>query len=543
VPRGGQARDQETSHVSFDVGPRAASSPLKDQSLGPVLRALGRHWLLVLVVVSVSTGIAVSTVMRKGSMYEATASVLVKPLPDDNAGFISIGVLVDSGDATRTIQTAAVLIRTPAAAASAAREMGAGWRQARVQNAVRVEPRGESYVVDIIATAPTAANAARLANAYVKAALDERARIVRRNLKANIKSLRARLIKLQRLQSDPSQLNILTARLEDLRALEALGTDPSLQLSERAQRPAGPTGISRPILLAFALIGGLILGTIAALSLEYFTRRIRDEAELTHLCPIPVLAGIPMIRGLRKGHGFDARALSPGVIEQVRLLRAQLPSGDPPVSLMITSANSGDGKTTTATALATVIALSDQDVVLLDLDPFKADPKSMFEIHRPHHTPESDVTPLDRMLHPVFGLPHLRVLPAPLGDGLNLGLFLRQLPELLAEAKGLAGCVIVDAPPVGEIGDALRIATACDHTVFVVRPRQTNRARFILTRDMLSRAGVTPIGIVIVGQRLAGVSSRYGYYEANTRFNPRQDPPLRADESTVRLFPGERLKR
>lgn len=529
--------------MSFDVGPRAASSPLKDQSLGPVLRALSRHWLLVLVVVCVSTGVAVSTVMRNGSTYEATASVLVKPLPDDNAGFISIGVLIDSGDPTRTIQTAAVLLRTPAAASAAAREMGPGWRRARVQNAVRVEPRGESYVVDIIAKAPTAASSARLANAYADAALKERARIVQRNLKTNIKTSRARLIKLQRAQSDPSQLNILAARIEDLRALEALGTDPSLQLSQRAQRPAGPTGISRPILLALALIGGLILGTIAALALEYFTRRIRDEDEIGHLYPIPVLAGIPMIRGLRKGHGVDARALPPGVIEQVRLLRAQLPSGDPPMSLMITSANSGDGKTTTATALAAVIALSDQDVILLDLDPFKADPRSMFELPRPHHTPQSDVMPLDLMLQPVPGLPHLRVLPAPLGDRLNLELFLRQLPALLAEAKNLAGCVIVDAPPVGEIGDALRIATACDHTVFVVRPRQTNRARFILTRDMLSRAGVTPIGIVIVGQRIAGVSSRYGYYEANTRFNPRQEPPARDDDSTVRPFPGERLTR
>jgi hypothetical protein len=53
---------------------------------------------------------------------------------------------------------------------------------------------------------------------------------------------------------------------------------------------------------------------------------------------------------------------------------------------------------------------------------------------------------------------------------------------------------------------------------------------------VLSRAGVTPI--VIVGQRLAGVSSRYGYYEANKRFNPRQDPPAEGRREHGPSVPG-----
>jgi Mrp family chromosome partitioning ATPase len=498
--------------MGVDLRSAAGSSSSKEQSVGPILQAVGRHWLVVLIVAGIATGIAVFTILGGGATYESSAVVLVNPLPETDASYIGTGVIVDSGDPTRTIQTAAVLVSTPSAAAAAAEAMGSGWTLTRVQDAVRVEPRGESSVLSITAKGSTSREAARLANTYATAAVAERGELVQRNLKASTSQLRDRLTKLRRSGADQGQLDVLNARFEDLRALQALGSDPSLQLSQRADIGGGPVGISSKVLLMLAVLSGLILGIIAALALEYFTRRIRDEDEITRLYPVPILAGIPKIPGARSGR-VNPQALPPPVFEQIRLLRAQLPLGRS-TSIMITSANSGDGKTTTATALATAIVLSDQDVILLDLDSLKPSPTSMFGIARPLYRPQStDPLQLEQMLEPVLGVPHLRVMPAPLGDHLLLEPFLRQVPGLLAEAKRLASCVIVDAPPVGEVGDALRIATACDHTVFVVRPRRTHRARLILTRDMLTRAGVIPIGIVVVGQRTSGSSHRYDNYE------------------------------
>jgi Mrp family chromosome partitioning ATPase len=377
---------------------------------------------------------------------------------------------------------------------------------------VHVTPRGESYVLAITAKAPTGPEAARLANAYATAALDERAKIVQGNVDANIRSLRSRLAELRRTGADHEQISDLAGRSEQLRALRALGTDPSLQLSQRAEVPAGPIGISRPILIALAVIGGLMLGSVAAVALEFFTRRIRDEDEIARLYPIPILAGIPKIRGRRRRR-IDPQALPAATFEQVRLLRVQLPIGEIPTSIMITSANSGDGKTTTASALATAVALGEEDVILIDLDVRKSGTTGMFGIARPLYAPPHNVSSLEQMLVPVPGLPRLRVMPAPLGDALSLELFVRQLPDLLSDAKRMANCVIVDAAPIGEVSDTLRVAAACDWAVFVVRPRHTHRARFILTRDVLARAGITPLGIVVIGQRISGASQRYDVYK------------------------------
>lgn len=497
--------------MGFDAGPGStASSSSQEQSLGPFLRAIGRHWLIVLIIVALSAGAAVFTVMRQQSTYEATTSVLVKPLPQGDVTFIGIGAVIESVDPTRTVQTAAALLDTPTAAQATATKLGPGWTRARVQSAVHVTPRGQSDVLAITAQGSSGPEAARLANEYTAAALNERSTIVQSNLATNIRSLRNRLGRLKRASdSQAGQIGDLETRFEQLRALQDLGSDPSLQLSQPADVPGGPVGTSHVLVVALAAIGGLILAAIAALALEFFTRRIRDEDELARLYGIPILAGIPKIRGARRGR-LDPRELPPEAFEQVRLLRVQLPFGHSPTSVMITSANSGDGKTTTASALAAAIALGDEEVILLDLDLRKPGPMSMFDVERPLFQPrDHGVLDLAEMLERVPGLPRLRVMPAPLGDAHKLERFVRKIPDLLAQAKRMAGCVIVDAAPVGEVSDALRVATACDHAVFVARPRRTDRARFILTRDMLTRAGITPVGIVVVGQRIAGSSRRY----------------------------------
>lgn len=516
----------------------SASSSAQSESLGPLLRAVGRHYLLVLLVVGLTVGIAAGTVMQVDPTYEASTAVLVKPLPESDASFVGIGTIVDSADATRTIQTAAVLVSTPSAAQAAAKRMGPGWTRERVQDAVNVTPRGESYVLAITAKASSAPEAARLANTYTAAALAERGQIVQRNVQANIRTLRDRLFKLKAGGADAGEIADLNSRFEQLRALEALGSDPSLQLSQRAEPPSGSIGTSPLLVLILALISGLILGSIAALALEFFTRRIRDEEEIARLYPIPILAGIPKIGGVLKRRGVNPQALPPAVFEQVRLLLVQLPPREIPTSLLITSANSGDGKTTTAVALATAVAMSDEDVILIDLDLRKPGQTSVFDIPRPMYAaPSGARLELDDMLEPVLGLPRLRVMPAPLDGAMNLEPFVRQLPDLLAQAKRTASCVIIDAAPVGEVSDSLRIAAACDHVVFVVRPRHTDRRRFILTRDILARAGISPVGIVVMGQAVGGSAQRYDAYRP-ANVEPLAEEQIGARRERAQGVPG-----
>jgi Mrp family chromosome partitioning ATPase len=77
----------------------------------------------------------------------------------------------------------------------------------------------------------------------------------------------------------------------------------------------------------------------------------------------------------------------------------------------------------------------------------------------------------------------------------------RWLPDLLSEAlQELADYVIIDAAPLGEVPDGLRLAAAVDDVIVVARVRQTERASLQAMRDMLERAAIFPRGMVVIGQ-------------------------------------------
>jgi Mrp family chromosome partitioning ATPase len=64
---------------------------------------------------------------------------------------------------------------------------------------------------------------------------------------------------------------------------------------------------------------------------------------------------------------------------------------------------------------------------------------------------------------------------------------------------------------VGEVSEALRIASVCDQVVVVARPRHTDRRRLRMARDLLQRAHAPTVGMVLVGEDTGMVGGDYGY--------------------------------
>jgi Mrp family chromosome partitioning ATPase len=281
--------------------------------------------------------------------------------------------------------------------------------------------------------------------------------------------------------------------------------------------------------LLLALVGGFVLGSVLAIGLEAFTRPVRDRAELTALFPVPVLATIPRIAG-RRG-SVPPWDFSPVAFEQVRLLRVQLSLSAITPVIMVTSAGAGDGKTTIAAALAAAFAEADEDVILMDLDLRKPDLSALLEVDIPRQEIDFTDSFPEGVPIPVPQLPRVKVVPAPRGDFAKFESVVRQLPEMLAKARRMASCVIIDTAPVGEVSETLRIAPICDQVVFVTRPRHTDRRRLILARDLLERADAPLGGLVVVGEDGGIRSGKYAYgygHAPNGLFGEGNEPPFSA---------------
>lgn len=481
-------------------------------ALEPYLRALRAHWKLVTLVTLVTVGFSIFWLSVRSPHYDATAQMLVTPVAVDDTTFEGVDVLRgDTSDATRTVQTAAALIESPEAADATARRVGRGQTRASVEAAVKVATRGETNILGIKATASNPQLATDLANTYAQTALEQRATAIRTQIAQKLGAQRATLSKGG--LSDTASAT-LSSSIERLRSASTAG-DPAFSITQKAVPPNGTVGTPKWLIVALALIGGFTLGTGAALIIELTNRRIRDEDELRRLYPLPVLAHVPVVAGAERRALRNPLATPPIVRESFRTLQVQLDrQGRLPRVLMLTSGSSGDAKTTSAANLAITLVAAGHRVILLDFDLRKPDLGRLLDVAPSGRLSSliSREASLSDLLVEVPRVPSLRLLPT--GDDRDVVLLEplgRRLPELFEEARAQADYVIVDTPPLGEVSDALRLVDLVDDVIVVARPGHTNRANVELMRDLLGRAGRTPLGMLVIGEAQGSVNTYYTY--------------------------------
>jgi uncharacterized protein involved in exopolysaccharide biosynthesis len=245
--------------------PAEPSPPAAGPSYGVAIR---RHRRVVLGVAAVGLVAGLLWLALRSPAYEATADILVAPVSPNDEALIGVQVIRDApGDPTRTMQTAASVLESPASAAAAASVLRGAWTQGKVEDAVRVEPSGETSIVAVTARASSARDAAQVANAYAAGALRVRNRIVGAQIARRSFALDQRL---RLLRPRGQAAADLADRRDELSTLQ--GDDPSLSLASLALAPSSTSGTPGWVILALMLANGLAVGVATAVALEWAER-------------------------------------------------------------------------------------------------------------------------------------------------------------------------------------------------------------------------------------------------------------------------------
>jgi tyrosine-protein kinase len=247
------------------IGLQTGDSPTRlEGALGPYLRAIASHRWFVIAITATTVAASCVWLLVRAPTYEAKAEVLVSPLSQDDTTFIGVQVLRESSEPTRTMQTAATLVSSRRAAELAAPRLGPGWDAGRVEDAVDVEPQGESNVLAVTAQDDDPKSAARVADVYLRAALEARQKVLRRQVHAAIRGLRAGG------QGPREGTGAAADRAQRLNQLELVrnGVDPTLSLSQPANIPASPLGPPSWLVVLLSLLAGLTLASVMVLLLE-----------------------------------------------------------------------------------------------------------------------------------------------------------------------------------------------------------------------------------------------------------------------------------
>ncbi len=487
-------------------------------ALAPYLGALRSHRRLVVAIMLTAVLASTGWIFVQGTSYEATASVVVVPVPEGDAAFSGLPLIRSGGsDSARAVETAVQLLDTPEAAELTAKRLGDGLTASAVRAAVEVEAEPESDIVEITASAPNGERAADLANEFAAAALDARAR----ELKPLIAAAAA---------ASSDAIAAITDRsgtvADELRArssaLAAISDDPALTFARQATVPPAPVGSPPWLVLALALTAGLVVGAVTAVLIEVLApRALRDETDLARIYPRPILARVPelpgrLVRATRRqrrlgaiGEGFRSLRSQLELRARDRAPSAVRGSG----AVLLTSPARDDGATAAALELAEAMAKGGQSVIAIDFTLRRA-PAAGLE----PSTSGGGMTALlggaenlGDALQPLEGVPGVRVLTAWHGLSLEqVEMLTGRMPEIVAEARRHADWVIVDAPPLGELSDALGVLDAVDDVVVVVRTGRTSLMRLTRLRDALESVDGSALGYLVVGGASMAVDG-YGY--------------------------------
>ncbi len=294
---------------------------------------------------------------------------------------------------------------------------------------------------------------------------------------------------------------------------------------------------------ASQLVGmGLVLGLMGGFGLaflqEWLDPRLRSGEEVEQLLALPILGGVPKF-GEREDPGERARHMAEHprseTSEAYRHVRTLLMSGlqqqaaerhaagevdvDEARTILVTSALSGDGKTTLACNLATALARLDKRTLLIDADCRRP----RVEQHLLGDAPEDETrlglssvlqgdAPVEDCLVD-SGVTNLTILPCgPIpADPAEL-LNSEALVDLLDDLSNRFDRIVVDSPPVLPVTDARVLGAVCEATVLVVRVGQTTRRAAKLARDGLYRTGAALIGIVVNDLKVGRKGYDYGGY-------------------------------
>lgn len=202
------------------------------------------------------------------------------------------------------------------------------------------------------------------------------------------------------------------------------------------------------------------------------------------------------------------------VTENYRLIRANLGrNGTSAQSLLVTSAQEGEGKTLTAVNLALTEALGGRRTLLIDADMRKPTAHEMLDMPRtPGLAGMLDGTPEAKCWKTLVD--GLCFIPAGVAErGPANILDSNRIRELLEEMRDHFEVIVLDTPPTQAASDAIVIGTQTDVRTLVVSAAERDARALDSVMESLQTARIPVAGVVL--NQFDNRSKLYGNYESS----------------------------
>ena len=312
----------------------------------------------------------------------------------------------------------------------------------------------------------------------------------------------------------------LLQRLKEAGVVAGLKSS-NVTVIDPARVPNGPSEPNIPRNLALGFIVGLLGGVGLAILLELMDNTVNLPEDVEVSSGLPVIGVVPATRqivdGKSKTGGMDklsirrAAMMSPPpllsherpqsqIAEAYRALRTSvLLSSTPPKIILVTSALPQEGKTTTSTNIAIVLAQRGSRVLLIDGDLrrprihkfFKGTQAAGLSTLLNGQDEASKVivsTPIEN-LYALFSGP----TPPQPAEMLSS----EKMRRFLAQWRNEFDHIVIDSPPVLSVTDAALLSVEADSVLLVIRSGQTTKDALRRATDLLTQVKARIQGVVV----------------------------------------------
>ena len=351
------------------------------------------------------------------------------------------------------------------------------------------------------------------------------------DLELQIVERRTHLTALERTRdaSDTAYRGIL-GRIQEAR-MAADENTATVKIVERPSVPEKPIKPKPVRIIALAILLGLMGGIALALITDTLEDHVTGPHDLEAAIGIKVLAMVPHVKG---GKRRDIATASMNerfsqITEAFAGLRSMLDSPrykDRSKVILVASSVPEEGKTITSTNLAIACAKNGQRVLLIDFDLRRPRIVGLFQMPPANRglldylSSTDTISDLSALTY-TTECANLSVIASRPVKGASPAELVgtRKVVDLLAWARANFDRIIIDAPPLGLVSDAVVLSGLADCVLVMARPETSRKRATYHTIHRFREAGVSTLAAVINDVDFSKGSAYYGsYYHAYSHY-------------------------
>ena len=355
--------------------------------------------------------------------------------------------------------------------------------------------------------------AVKFAQGKLKLEIEE----IERRIK-NIPKTQRQILNIQRRLSVNEELYsfLLSKRAETV--IARAGIVPETKIIEES-RSIGIVYPDKTKMNLTALFFGLGLAVAVILIRQLFFQRIKSIGQLQTSTEVSILGSIPKQRDFSKTYRLLDGSERSDVSHAFRTLRTNLqflvPTSKSKV-VLITSLLPGEGKTFTSVNFASVLAIADKKVLLMDFDLHKPRLAKAMELDNSKGVSSvligklkvedvlqrTDVTTLDV------------ITSGPIPPNASELILRKEFFDIMDYARENYEYIFLDTPPASLISDAIMLMKHADVKTFVLNSKSTSRTSIDFIEQLIENNKLENCTLILNEEQVSKIDyyySRYGY--------------------------------